>query len=273
MGYAVMTSNTEKLVISERRGDVVWVTMNRPEVRNALSRAHVRAIWDALEAACDDPEARAIVLAGSDPVFCAGADIREYLAVEDPEVTRQDGAQLNDMLDFMMVCPLPIIARIQKAAFGGAIGLISACDIAIAADDARFSLSEARLGIVPAVISEAVFTALGHRNARQMMLRASPIDAQEAYRIGLVTEVVPAGKLDEAVTAVVDQLRQAAPGAQYDIKKLLYTLALGGLNANQRRDMILDLAARRMLSEEGKEGLASFTEKRSPTWATTPEEA
>lgn len=268
-----MVEEDEQLVLSERHGDVVWLTMNRPEVRNALSREHVTAIREAIEAACDDTRARVIVLAGSDPVFCAGADIRQYQEVSDPEQTKEDGALLNDLLDYMMRCRLPIIARVQRAAFGGAIGLICASDIAVASDDTRFSLSEARLGIVPAVISQVVLTALGPRNARQLMLRSEPIDAQEALRIGLVQQVTATNDLNAAVTSYVAQMRKAAPGALADIKQLLHTLTHEQPSPVERRQMILELAAARRASDEGQEGLRSFTEKRSPAWAATVDES
>jgi enoyl-CoA hydratase/carnithine racemase len=202
-------SAMSEMVLYKRRGDSVWVTMNRPEVRNALSREHITAIREAMERATGEPDARAIVLAGADPVFCA-----------------------------------------------------------IAVEGTRFSLSEARLGIVPAVISEAVLTALGPRNARQLMLRSEPFNTEEALRIGLVQEVVAAEEIDAAIEEVVGQFRQGAPGALADIKKLLHTLTQTPVTPEGKRSMILNLAADRRASEEGQEGLRAFLEKRKPSWAT-----
>ncbi len=257
------------LVLYERRGDAVWLTMNRPEVRNALSREHIAAIRAAMERAVEEAGARAIVLAGAEPVFCAGADINQYRQVSDRQQVKDDGALLYDLQDYMMRCPLPIIARVQRAAFGGAMGLICASDFAIAAEGTRFSLSEARLGIVPAVISEAVLTSLGPRNARQLMLRSEPFGTDEALQIGLVHEVVPAEDLDQAIEEVVGQFRAGAPGALADIKHLLHALTHSNLTRDGRRSMILNLAADRRASEEGQEGLNSFLEKRKPAWAVT----
>ena len=255
------------LVIYERRDEAAWLTMNRPEVRNALSREHITAIREAMERAAEDDGARAIVLAGADPVFCAGADVNQYREVSERRQVMDDGALLYDLLDDMMGCPLPIIARVQRAAFGGAMGLICASDIAVAAEGTRFSLSEARLGIVPAVISEAVLTALGPRNARQLMLRSEPFGTDEALKIGLIQEVVPAAELDDAVEEFASQLRAGAPGALADIKRLLHTLTHKNPTREARRLMILNLAADRRASEEGQEGLRSFLEKRKPDWA------
>ena len=255
-----------QLVTLERRDDVAWLTMNRPEVRNALSREHISAIRAAMDEVASESGLRAIVLAGHDPVFCAGADINQYREVSDREQVMMDGALLHDLLDFMMRCSLPIIARVQRAAFGGAIGLIAASDFAIAAEGTRFSLSEARLGIVPAVISEAVVAALGPRSARHLMLRSEPFTTEEALRVGLIQEVVPAAELDSAIVDVVGQLRSGAPGALADIKRLLYTLTQSGATTEGKRAMILNMAADRRQSEEGQEGLRSFIEKRRPDW-------
>lgn len=255
------------LVLYERRNDAVWLTMNRPEVRNALSREHIAAIRAAMEQATQDEGARAIILAGADPVFCAGADVNQYREVSERKQVMDDGALLYDLLDYMMRCPLPIVARVQRAAFGGAIGLICASDVAVVAEGAKFSLSEARLGIVPAVISEAVLMSLGPRNARQLMLRSEPFGAEEALKIGLVHEVVPAGDLDGAVSEFVDQFRAGAPGALADVKRLLHTLTHKNPTREARRSMILNLAADRRVSNEGQEGLRSFLEKRNPDWA------
>ncbi|MEZ4521328.1 MAG: enoyl-CoA hydratase-related protein [Thermomicrobiales bacterium] len=260
------------LVQYERRHDAVWLTMNRPQVRNALSREHITAIRSAMERAANDEGARAIVLAGADPVFCAGADINQYREVSDRNQVMKDGALLRDLLDYMMRCPLPIVARVQRAAFGGAMGLISASDVAIAAEGTRFSLSEARLGIVPAVISEAVLAALGPRNARQLMLRSEPFGTDEALKIGLIQEVVAGDELDGAVEEVIDQFRAGAPGALARIKTLLYTLTQSNVGPEGKRSMILELAADRRESDEGQEGLRSFIEKRKPAWAEPEQE-
>jgi methylglutaconyl-CoA hydratase len=255
------------LVLYERRDDIAWLTMNRPEVRNALSREHITAIRTAIEQACSGEDMRAIVLAGADPVFCAGADVNQYREVADRRQVMGDGALLYDLCDYMTRCRLPIIARIQRAAFGGAIGLICASDYAIAAAGTRFSLSEARLGIVPAVISQAVLTSLGPRNARQLMLRSEPFNTDEALRVGLVQEVVLESDLDGAIEEIAGQLRAGAPGALADIKTLLHTLTHTNVTPEGRRAMILNLAADRRTSDEGQEGLRSFLAKRKPTWA------
>lgn len=258
-----------ELVLFEQQGDVARLTMNRPEVRNALSREHIAAIRESIEHATELEGIRAIVLAGSDPVFCAGADVNQYREVSERKHVQGDGARLMNLLDYMMHCELPIVARVQRAAFGGAMGLLCASDIVVAAEGTRFSLSEARLGIVPAVISHAVVTSLGPRHARQLMLRSEPFRAEEALAIGLVQDVVPEDELDAAVTQMVNQLRKGAPGSLTEIKRLIHSLTLGELSREEEREMILEMATERRTSDEGQEGLNAFLEKRPPAWDRT----
>jgi methylglutaconyl-CoA hydratase len=258
-------STPDNLVAYEERGDAIWLTMNRPEIRNALAVGLVQALRDGLARAAET-DARAIVLAGAGSVFCAGADVNQYLDAFDRPRVIEEGARLYDFLEEMMACPKPIIARVQRAAFGGAIGLVCAADLVIADDGARFSLSEARLGLVPAVIGPSVVRALGPRAAQAVMLRAEPFSAEEALRLGMIHRVVPADTLDAAVNEWVGQIRANAPTAMADVKALVADLSSGGLSPEARRERCVSLAADRRASHEGQEGLSAFLEKRRPLW-------
>lgn len=251
----------DALTIS-RDGPVTRITLNRPDRRNALSRALVRALHAAVTEL--SPETRVILLAGAGPSFCAGGDIAEFAASAEDGHAESDAESLADCLAAIAICPVPIVAKIQGAAFGGGVGLMCAADIAIAADDARFSLSEARLGLVPAVISPYVLAALGPREGKARMLLAAPFDAADALRIGLVNRVVPATELDGAVDAAVVDLLKSPPGALATIKRLPELIAG---DAALTRHVTTALLTERLASEEAREGLRAFLEKRPARWA------
>lgn len=251
----------DALTIS-RDGPVTRITLNRPDRRNALSRALVRALHAAVTEL--SPETRVILLAGAGPSFCAGGDIAEFAASAEDGHAESDAESLADCLAAIAICPVPIVAKIQGAAFGGGVGLMCAADIAIAADDARFSLSEARLGLVPAVISPYVLAALGPREGKARMLLAAPFDAADALRIGLVNRVVPATELDGAVDAAVADLLKSPPGALATIKRLPELIAG---DAALTRHVTTALLTERLASEEAREGLRAFLEKRPARWA------
>jgi len=259
-------SESNEVLLYERRGDAIWLTMNRPEIRNALAASLVQELSDGLQRAAHDPDARVVVLAGAGSVFCAGADVNQYLDAFDRERVFEEGARLYDFLDEMQRCPKPIIARVQRAAFGGAIGLVCAADMVVASDDARFSLSEARLGLVPAVICPSVVRALGPREAQAVMLRAEPFGVDDALRLGMIQRAVPGERLDDAVEEWVAQIRANAPTAMADTKALVADIADGRLTPDERRVRCVTIAADRRASAEGQEGLSAFLEKRRPSW-------
>jgi methylglutaconyl-CoA hydratase len=247
-----------------RVGPVTRVVLNRPERRNALSRELVRALHTAFAEIAGDGETRVAVLAGAGPSFCGGGDIGEYAVAASGGTAVQDAESLADCLAAIASCPVPVIARVQGNAFGGGVGLVCAADIAIAAEDARFSLSEARLGLVPAVISPYVLAALGPRESKARMLLASPFDAEDALRIGVVQRVVPADELDGAVDHAARDLLHCAPGALTTIKRLP---GLISGDADLTRHITTALLAERLASDEGREGLRAFLEKRPAAWA------
>lgn len=259
-------SMSDEILIYERRGDAVWLTMNRPEVRNALAAGLVQAMRDGLRRAAADENARAIVISGAGTVFCAGADVNEYRNAFDRDRVIEEGGRLYDLLDDIQKCPKPVIARVQKAAFGGAIGLVAAADLVVAAEGTRFSLSEARLGLVPAVIGPSVLQALGPRTAKALMLLAEPFDAEEARECGLIQRVVNENELDAAVEDWLRMIRANAPGALRDAKSLVSGLTTSVLTHREERDRVVSLAANRRADPEGQEGLNAFLEKRRPSW-------
>ena len=207
------------MLLYECRGDAAWLTLNRPEVRNALARELVQAIREGIERADADPTVRAIVLAGAGPVFCAGADLNQYSVATDRAAVESDANRLYDTLEAISASKKPVIARVQRAAYAGAFGLLCASDLVVASDDARFSLSEARLGLVAATIGPWVVRALGARVAKALMILSEPFGAEEALRIGLVQRVVPADELDEAVDAWLgrDPRRRSGSGRRLQV--------------------------------------------------------
>lgn len=248
----------------ERRGPALWLTLNRPEKRNPLGRELLRALHGAITGAVDQDDVRCIVLAGAGPVFCAGADLAEFVQAEDPAVLAADGELLARLLHAIVESPKPVVARVQGAALAGGAGLVAAADVAVAADDARFAFTEVRIGLVPAVISPYVLRAIGRRAAQAHVLTAAPFDAAEALRIGLVHRVVPPSALDAAVDDLVGALGRAAPGALHSVKRLLDQVA--GRDVVEVRDLTIRTLAERRASEEGQEGMRAFLEKRDARW-------
>jgi methylglutaconyl-CoA hydratase len=245
-----------------QNGPVRRITLTRAARRNALSRSLVAALHDAFVEVSG--ETRVVVLAGDGPAFCAGGDIAEYAEAAASGIAQADAGKLADLLVTMAGCPVPVVVRVHGAAFGGGVGLVCGADVAIAAEGTRFSLSEARLGLVPAVISPYVVAALGAREAKARMLLAAPFGADEAVRCGLVHRAVPVEELDEATEAVVSDLLRGAPGALATIKRI--PAMLKGLDAAATRTVTAGLLAERLASDEAREGLRAFLEKRTAAW-------
>src|SRR5690606_13386140 len=242
--------------------------MERPDVHNAFDAALVAALAHALGELARDPGVRVLVLEGEGASFSAGADLNwmRGMAAADELDNRQDALALAKMLRALDELPKPTIARVHGAAFGGGVGLVAACDIAIGVPEAKFGLTESRLGLLPAVISPYVVAAIGARHARRYFATAEVFDAAEALRIGLLHQVVPAAQLDDAVQRQVDLLRKAGPLAAASAKRLVRDVV-----ATDARDALdaanADLIARLRVSAEGQEGIAAFLEKRPPAWA------
>jgi methylglutaconyl-CoA hydratase len=253
---------SELLVVQD--GPVRRITLNRPDRRNALSRSLMSALGDAFADVGEGGETRVVVLAGEGPAFCAGGDIGEFVASAREGNAASDATHLAATLETIATCPVPVIARVQGAAFGGGVGMVCVADIAIAAEGSRFSLSEARLGLVPAVISPYVLASLGPRAATAQMLLAALFGVDDALRMGLIHRVVAADELDSAVETAIADLLKGAPGALATIKRLPAMLA--GADAATARAVTTMMLTERLASDEAQEGLRAFLEKRSPAW-------
>jgi methylglutaconyl-CoA hydratase len=248
-------------------GPVLRLALNRPEKRNALSNTLVLALHQVISSVEPDGRTRVIVIAGNGPTFCAGGDIREFAHAASTGTAAAEAEGLANLFEAMTACPVPIIARIHGGAFGGGVGLVSAADIAIAESGTRFALSEARLGLVAAVISRYVIAALGWRSAKAHMLRGAPFDATEALRCDLVHEVVDGANLNAAVEAAINDVLACAPGALTTAKRLPDLIA--GPDPTAVRTATIRILAGCLESDETQEGLRAFLEKRKPRWVPT----
>lgn len=252
---------------TDNTGGVGRIWLNRPDVRNAMSATMIAELAAAIDAANADPAVRVIMLGGRGKGFCAGADLKWMGSGKQmsPEDSRADTGNLASVMRRLYESPKPTLARIHGACFAGGMGLATACDISIAGDDARFCLSEVKLGLIPAMISPYVMKAIGERNARRYMLSAEVFDAAEAYRIGFVSDVAPVAELDARVDAMLGHLLAGSPQALDSCKQLIR--AVTGRPIDDA--LTLDTAeriARARASDDAQEGIASFFEKRKPRW-------
>lgn len=253
---------------TDNRG-VLTLSMDRPQVHNAFDAAMIRELTAALQAADQDETTRLVVITGSGSSFSAGADMNWMRSLKDAslEDNERDALQLAELMRSLNYLSKPSIARINGAAFGGGLGLIAACDITIAVDSARFGLTEARLGLAPAVISPYVFRRIGEHNARRYFLSGERFDARQAKDIGLIQQYVSAEQLDETVEDMIRALLKGGPLAVAHCKQLAFAVAGHNAKSQQTLDeFTAKLIARLRISAEGQEGLAAFLEKRKPDW-------
>ncbi len=251
----------------ETRNAVALITLNRADVHNAFDETLIAEVTRALLAAERDEHARAVVLLGAGASFCAGADLNwmRKTAGFSRAQNLADARALSTMLSTLVSLSKPTIARVHGAAFGGGVGLVACCDIAVSAHDATFAFSEARLGLVPATIGPYVIEAIGARAARRFFLTAERFTAAEAYRLGLVHELVPPQELDARINEILGFLVTAGPQAQVEAKALVRAIAHRPIDGR----LIADTArriARVRASPEGREGVAAFLAKRRAAW-------
>lgn len=246
---------------------VATVTLSQPEIRNAFSDEVIADITAAFDTVAQHADVRVVVLAAEGPAFCAGANLNWMRRMAD--YTREenvvDAEKLAAMLHTIYTCPHPTIARVQGDVFAGGMGLVAACDMAIAVDTAQFCLSEVKIGLVPATIAPYVLRAMGARAGHRYFLTAERFDAATALRIGFVHEVVATDELDNAVDALLKHLLQAGPAALKACKKLVLDTAEREINDALTRDTVERIADIRA-SDEGKEGVQAFLSKRKPNW-------
>ncbi len=251
----------------ETTGHMARVVLSRPEVRNAFNSVLIQELAEAFAELSRDTRVRCIVLAGDGPAFCAGGDLNWMRQMADytREQNIADASKLAGMLKTIYACPKPTIAAIHGDVFAGGMGLVSACDIAVSVDGATFCLSEVKLGLIPATISPYVIRAMGPRAAHRYFLTAERFDAAEALRIGFVHEVVPPELLSLRVEAIAQALVGAGPAALAACKRLLHDVAEREIEAELVAMTVKGIADIRA-SDEGKEGVSSFLQKRKPRW-------
>ncbi len=260
-------SSSAVLTETDERG-VATVTLNRAEKHNAFDDAIIAELDDCFAHLAADASVRAVVLASTGRSFSAGADLNwmQRMADYNREQNLEDARALAEMLRKLNRLPQPTIARVQGAAYGGAVGLVSCCDIAIGSEHARFSLSEVKIGLIPATISPYVIAAIGQRAARRYFISAEVFDAPCARQLGLLSEVVGADELDGAVETQLEQLLQNSPQAVAAAKRLALEMASPDITAEQIEDTCRRIADIRV-SEEGQQGLQAFLNKTAPAWS------
>lgn len=260
-------SEPHLLVQVDDRG-IANVTLNRPQVLNAFDEALIERIAEAFDRLSNDPDVRVIVLGAAGKAFCAGADIAwmRRAAANSAQANLEDARRFAAMMSTVSRCPKPVVARVQGPAYGGGVGLICAADIAIADKAARFSISEAKFGILPAVIGPYVINAVGLREAKRLALTCAVFDAADALRLGLVHEAVDAAEMDASVDRCVKQLLEAGPQAQKQIKQLFAGQLGMGPVTGEVQELTAQVISRVRSTAEARAGFDSFVEKRPPPW-------
>lgn len=260
--------STASLTI-EYRDAVAWLTMNKPQSHNAFDAELIHTLTQALLELDANPAVRAVIITGAGSTFSAGADLNWMRSMTNASESEnlEDSLKLARLMRTLNYMSKPTIARVNGAAYGGGVGLIACCDIAIGIEATKFSLSEVKLGLVPAVISPYVISAIGLRQARRLFLSAEIFDSALALRIGLLHETVPHAQLDETIDKTLHWLLKGGPAAQKEAKELALRVSGNTIEAAEKLDTEnAKLIARLRVSKEGQEGLNAFLEKRAAHW-------
>jgi methylglutaconyl-CoA hydratase len=262
-----MADASEPAVLVSVTGQVGRIVLNRPQKHNAFDDDVIATLAAHLSEFDRREDIRVVVLAAVGDSFSAGADLGWFKRAAGYGLAENiaDARRLADMLATLNALSKPTVALVQGSAYGGGLGLIAACDVAIASATARFSFSETRLGLIPAMISPYVLAAIGRRAARRYFLTAEPFDAAEALRIGLVHDVVPAADLAAAGDRIIAALKAAGPRAVAEAKRLIADVAEAALDRSTIAETARRIATLRE-SAEGREGVAAFLERRKPAW-------
>ena len=245
----------------EIKNGAAWITLNRPQNRNALSAVLVSELYDHLLAANEDRVVRSIVVTGTDPAFCAGADLKR------PPGASIDGRRsvpYPRVLTTILESPKPVIAAVNGAAFAGGLGLVGAADIVVAAEEAKFSFSEVRIGVIPAVISVVCIPKLGTHHAMRLFVTGARFTGAEAVAMGLAHRAVPRAALEGAVDEELDMINRGGPNAVVECKKLVRRVPQ--LSTEAGFEETAEWSGRMFRSEEAAEGMAAFREKRDAKW-------
>lgn len=251
---------------------VAELWLNRPDVRNAFNDELIAELTRAFEAISADADVRVVVLGGHGKAFCAGADLNWMRAMSGYswDQNRDDAQKLADMLWTLYQCPVPVIGRVHGDCYAGGMGLAAICDVLVASDNVTFCLSEARLGLLPATISPYVMRALGEQASRRYMVTAERFSATRAHELGFVHELCTADALDAKVAELVATVVANGPAASRACKRLVRDVAASSLDESFRAETARRIADVRA-SEEGREGLQSFLQKRTPDWLAAPQ--
>lgn len=258
---------TKELITHLDARGVLRITMNRPEVHNAFDEQQIARLTDALNKAETNADVRLVVLAGEGKHFCAGADINymKRMGEYSREQNMEDAAALAALMKTLNRLSKPTIARIQGAAYAGAVGLVCCSDIAIGATSTVLSLSEVKIGLVPSTIGPYVIQAIGHRMSRRLFISGERVAAHAAQSMGLLHSVVEDEQLDDAVDGVISALLDNSPEAMVIAKRAVFAMSSDTISDEMIEYSIKTIAEVRE-SKDGKEGTAAFLEKRSPAW-------
>jgi len=261
-----MNKRKYKTIICEVKERIARIVLNRPEVHNAFNVAMIKELIEVFNLIKDGESVRIVILTGKGKSFCAGADLNWMREVINYSFKQnlEESLQIAELHKNIYTLPLPVIAMVNGTAIGGGTGFLSACDIAIASEEAKFGLSEVKLGLVPAAISPYVVRKIGESKARYYFLTGERISAEKAREIGLINEVVPRDELEEKVDEISRLLLSSGPQAVANCKELIFNVARMRIEeaAEYTARMIADLR----VSKEGQEGMAAFLEKRKPKW-------
>jgi methylglutaconyl-CoA hydratase len=258
---------TYETITVETHDRVARITLNRPDVHNAFNMQMLLDLIDAFGKLGNDGSVRVVVLTGEGKSFCAGADLqwmREIINYS-YEQNLEESNTVADLMETIYLCPKPTIARVNGAAIGGGTGLVASCDVAVTAESAKLSLSEVKLGLVPACISPYVIRRVGESRARELFLTGERLTAARAAEYGLVNRAVPDDDLDAAVDELVEKLITSGPEAIAMCKELLRRVP--GRPISEIKGFTAECIAKMRVSDEGQEGMAAFFEKRKPKWA------
>lgn len=264
MSNAILTDTDED--------GVTTITLNRPKIHNAFDDGLIQTLTQELQRLEQDLDTRFVVLAANGDSFSAGADLNwmQRMAEYSEQENLEDARLLAELMRCLHDFKKPTLAKVQGAAFGGGVGLVACCDIALASEKASFCLSEVKLGLIPAVVSPYVVKAIGERQARRYFITAERFDAREAQRIGLVHRVVSADSLDDWTKKMVKTLAANGPNAMSACKDLIRRVCRGPIDAEMIEDTAHRISAIRV-SDEGQEGLDAFLHKRKPDWCDNPD--
>jgi len=256
---------TENIIVQTDKRGVCTIKLNRPNVHNAFDNDVIEDLSIQLTFASDDDFVRAIVITGEGNSFSSGADINwlKSSIKRDHATNSMEAFKMAQMLQKLYATPKPTIAKINGPAFGGALGIIACCDIAIASKSSYFAFTEVKLGLIPAVVSPYIVSAMGHRNTKRLFITGDRFSADEALSMGLIHDVVEPTSLDDATQTELDSLLKAGPSAQVECKRLLHKLA--GIS-DDISQYTAELIAQIRISKEGQEGLSAYLEKRHPEW-------